>query len=416
MPRLLLSLLLGCTFFFPAVAWTAEPIVPAPELPKTSPWDLKALSEAPAVEWIDSKSAVRSLFYSGVKFHGEPTRVFAYYATPGTLAGDASKDSKLPAVVLVHGGGGTAFREWAELWAKRGYAAIAMDLAGNRPEAMDKRSRLKDGGPDQNDDYKFGHISDPVTEHWSYHAVADVILAHSLIRSFPEVDAERTALTGISWGGYLTCIVASLDTRFKAAVPVYGCGFLNENSAWLNRFVTMTPENRTKWIDLYDPSKYLPACHVPILFVNGTNDFAYPLDSYKKSYDVVPGSKSCRITVNMPHGHPQGWAPAEIGAFIDEKLLGASPLPVVQKPVLADGKLTAEVVTKSPLKTAALHYTTSTETMIKRTWSTVAAEIVDGKVSGKAPPEGTTGWFVTVTDDRNLTTSSEVILKETSKP
>ncbi|MCC7424527.1 MAG: alpha/beta fold hydrolase [Planctomycetaceae bacterium] len=415
MPRFLFCLLIGFALL-PAIGRAAEPIQPAAELPKTSPWDLKALSEAPAVEWIDSKSPVHSLFYAGEKFHGEPTRVFAYYATPGTLAGDTPKDTRFPAVVLVHGGGGTAFREWAELWAKRGYAAIAMDLAGNRPEEMNKRSRLKDGGPDQSDDYKFGHISDPVTEHWSYHAVADVIRAHSLIRSFPEVDADRTALTGISWGGYLTCIVASLDTRFKAAVPVYGCGFLHDNSAWLNRFVTMTPENRTRWIDLYDPSKYLPACHVPIFFVNGTNDFAYPLDSYKKSYDVVPGPKNYRITVNMPHGHPQGWAPAEIGAFIDEKLLGATPLPVVRTPQLAKGSFTAAVVARTPVKSAALHYTTSTEPINKRMWSSVAAEVVDGKVTGKAPPEGTTGWFVTVTDDRNLTTSSEVLLIEKPKP
>jgi len=29
-------------------------------------------------------------------------------------------------------------------------------------------------------------------------------------------------VTGISWGGYLTCIVAGIDDRLKAAVPVYG--------------------------------------------------------------------------------------------------------------------------------------------------------------------------------------------------
>ena len=91
---------------------------------------------------------------------------------------------------------------------------------------------------------KFGAIDQPVTDQWTYHAVADVILAHSLVLSFPEVDPNRTALTGISWGGYLTCIVAGLDDRFKAAVPVYGCGFLDENSVWLGRFAKMSPANR----------------------------------------------------------------------------------------------------------------------------------------------------------------------------
>ena len=57
--------------------------------------------------------------------------------------------------------------------------------------------------------------------------------------------------TGISWGGYLTCIVAGLDNRFKAAVPVYGCGFLHENSAWLNEFEKMSAANKAKWIQLW---------------------------------------------------------------------------------------------------------------------------------------------------------------------
>ena len=43
---------------------------------------------------------------------------------------DAADAGTLSHALLVHGGEGTAFREWAELWAKRGYAAIAMDLAG----------------------------------------------------------------------------------------------------------------------------------------------------------------------------------------------------------------------------------------------------------------------------------------------
>src|SRR5262245_11819933 len=139
--------------FVAAAETTNAQIVPSPGLPASTPWDLKKLSEAPAFEWVDKDGPVRSLFYASEPYGGKPTRVFAYYATPATLAGKTpNKDEKYPAVVLVHGGGGTAFREWAELWAKRGYAAIAMDLAGSRPtegknpHALDSRTRLPDGG------------------------------------------------------------------------------------------------------------------------------------------------------------------------------------------------------------------------------------------------------------------------------
>lgn len=46
---------------------------------------------------------------------------------------------------------------------------------------------------------------------------------------------------------YMTCIAAGLDNRFKAAVPVYGCGFLHENSVWLHYTTGTTPINKLDW-------------------------------------------------------------------------------------------------------------------------------------------------------------------------
>jgi dienelactone hydrolase len=318
--------------------------------------------------------------------------------------------------VLIHGGGGTAFRDWVELWAKRGYAAIAMDLAGSRPiegtnaHQRENRTKLPDGGPDQGDDTKFGAIDKPVTEQWPYHAVANAIRAHSLIRSFPEVASNRTAVTGISWGGYLTCIVAGLDTRFKAAVPVYGCGFLHENSVWLPQFEKMTPEDRQRWITHWDPSRYLPAVSMPILFLNGTNDNAYPLDSYVKSYDAVPGEKQIRITINMPHGHPPGWAPQEIGLFIDHYIRGGATLPAVGEARIESGKIRMKYDSPVKLREAALHRTSEGGPINKRTWRTLSATIEDNVVVAEAPPAETTAWFITVTDERGAIVSSRVTI------
>ena len=416
-PRMRLSFLglLLLTFTAPPRAETA--IQASPKLPASTPWKLETLGKAPAFDWVDKVSPVRSLLYAGEAYQGKPTRVFAYYATPGTLAGDAALDRDLPAVVLVHGGGGTAFREWAELWAKRGYAAIAMDLAGQRPiegqnpHQQQHRERLADGGPGQGDEEKFGSIDKPAEEQWPYHAVANVLRAHSLIRSFDEVDESRTAVTGISWGGYLTCIVAGVDSRFKAAVPVYGCGFLHENSAWLGQFQKMTPQQRDRWIELWDPSRYLPAVSMPIFFVNGTNDFAYPLDSYMQSYDAVEGEKNIRVTANMPHGHQAGWEPAEIGLFIDQHLRGGESLPEIGPPQRAGEKLVCEAKTVRPLKAAALHWTTDAGEINKRTWQTAEAKIGDGSISAELPPENATAWFLTATDHQGAIVSSRVELE-----
>src|SRR5262249_12728073 len=159
--------------------------------------------------------------------------------------------------------------------------------------------------------------------------------------------------------GYLTCIVAGLDDRLKAAVPVYGCGFLHENSVWLPRMKALPEDWSDEWVKQYDPSRYVGQAKMPVLFVNGTNDFAYPLDSYQKAYRLVKDRQLC-VTVNMPHGHPQGWAPVEIGIFMDQYLKKAGDeLPRIEgdpKVSERNGGLVVEVVTRTPaVKKAQLH-------------------------------------------------------------
>ena len=386
-------------------------IRPAKSLPATMPWDLAALSEPPEYEWSNRESPVWSLYYAGERYKGKQTRVFAYYASPATLNTRGLEGKMFPAVVLVHGGGGTAFKEWAELWARRGYAAIAMDLASCGPG----RERLADGGPGQSDQEKFGAIDGPAEDQWTYHAVANVILAHSLIRSFEEVDATRTAITGISWGGYLTCIVAGLDNRFKAAVPVYGCGFLHENSVWLNQFAKMTPQQKDRWVRLWDPSRYVGSAVMPVFFVNGTNDFAYPLDSYSKAYGLVKSERNFRITVNMPHSHEQGWAPKEIGLFVDQYAKDGVPLATVRSPKITNGQVRAKVESKTALASANLHYTTGAAPINKLNWETVPARVEGKRIVAPAPPDEATICFLTVSDVRGAIVSSQLVFSTESK-
>src|ERR1043166_3646026 len=86
----------------------------------SGPWDLNALSKAPAITWGATTGLVQELFYEGEPLHGEPTRVFAYLGRPAVTNEWGSTGSRSiqrrPAMVLVHGGGGKAFKEWAEHW------------------------------------------------------------------------------------------------------------------------------------------------------------------------------------------------------------------------------------------------------------------------------------------------------------
>lgn len=365
----------------------------------TGPWDVARLqATTPKAEWGKKAGLTQEVFYAGEKFGGQPTRVFGYYARP------AEGEAPFPAMLLVHGGGGKAFAEWATLWAQRGYVALAMDLAGHGPDGQ----RLPDGGPDQSDEAKFRPFAEnEASEMWTYHAVADVLLAHSLLASRPEVDARRIGVTGISWGGYLTCIIAGVDDRLKVAVPVYGCGFLDENSVWLPRFAGMPADQRKQWVNTFDPSKYLPGVSCPILFLNGTNDFAYPLDSYRKSYRAVPGRVDLSVQVRLPHGHPQGWAPPEIGLYVDSVLKQGQPLPRLGRLETKDGVASCTVDSKVEVAKAQLHYTADSGEWQKRDWQSIDASLADGRAAAQIPSARPIVYYLTVTDARGAIVSTD---------
>jgi len=387
-----------------------------------SPWNVQAAKEVPEFRWLDQSSPIRSLVYANEPYQGKSTEVFAFYATPGTLKGDSSQDKNLPGVVLIHGGGGTAFAEWVHLWAKRGYAAIAMDLSGRQPSKPNFdsdgdfitprshrdiiRERLENGGPEANHVAKFDNVGGDITDDWQFHAVSACVRAHSLLRSFPEVDADHTGVTGISWGGYMTCLVASLDERFKAAVPVYGCGFLYDGESVQKPLIDGLPDDqRQQWIETYDPSVWLPRCRVPILFVNGTNDVHYPLNSYLRSYELVPGTKQIRIEAGMRHSHTHGWQPQEIGLFIDQYCRNGTPLPQILNLVQKNGMLKAQLKSEDGSLSARLHFTTDSGRLAERKWNVTELAPKDGEITTQIPPDATI-CLISITDSRGAMVST----------
>ncbi len=384
------------------VSWASCVGVSAAESRNTGPWSMAELTPTPVAEFGKESAGVQEVYYDNVPLKGKPTRVFAYYAKP------ADGEGPFPAMLCVHGGGGKAFSEWARLWAKRGYVALAMDLAGKGPDGK----AHADAGPDQDDNGKFGEFTlDGVRDMWSYHAVAAVVRGHSLLASLPEVDKNRIGITGISWGGYLTCIVAGIDERLKVAVPVYGCGFLGDNSAWLGRFSKMTVEQRKLWLDQFDPSHYLPGATCPMLFVNGTNDFAYPLDSYQKSYNLPQGPVTLCIRVKMPHGHGVGWAPEEIGMFVDSVLTKSSPLPRIGTMEVVEGNVSASTGGPASIKQAELNYAVASGPWQNRIWKSVPAVLGRGIVRATIPAARPLVMYLNITDERGaLVSAPHVVL------
>lgn len=375
-------------------------------------FDLERLSKSPEVFPATEAPAdgVKSLYFAGAPYKGRPTRVFAYYGVPtATTESKNGATTKFPAMVLIHGGGGTAFDRWVKVWNSRGYAAIAMDLCGCVPVgSYGKWSRHEQGGP-PGWDASFNQLDDPIEDQWTWHAVSAVALAHSLIRSYPEVDADRIGVTGISWGGYLTCIVAGVDSRFQFAAPVYGCGFLGENSAWVQRLDQLGPEKRELWLNQWDPSSYLPRAKMPLLWVNGTNDFAYPMDSWQKSYRLPKSSSTLCLRVRMPHGHgPAGENPEEIHVFANSILKKEKPLASIVEQGQSADQAWAKFRSDVPITSAELAWTADTGRWQDRKWEQASAEIdvTAGRVTARIPSEARV-FYLNLFDDRKCAVSTQ---------
>ena len=390
----------------------------SPVLPKTmvqTMWNMAELEKVPKTYPVQtepfdgmSNDDVKPIFYDGVPYKGKATRVFAWIGFPK----DASAEHPVPGMVLVHGGGGTAFRTWVKLWNDRGYAAIAMDTCGHLPLPLDT-----DGKPWPKHDWSgpagwgdFGSVNEPVTDQWTYHAIAAVVLGHTLLRSFPQVEPEKTGVTGISWGGYLTNIVAGVDSRFKFAAPVYGCGLLGEGSGWMGTFRGMGDENGMKWLKLWDPAEYVCFAKMPMLFCNGTNDIFYRTPIWHRTTLLPKGEVFRSYKIRMPHGHAPSGDPPEIKGFADWILKGGEPLPRIMGFMATGRKVTAKIAGGGPLMDGRLAFTKDGGEWPNRNWEVADAEYDEttGTLTSVVPSNATAAYLF-VTDKRGMTCTSEVV-------
>lgn len=352
-------------------------------------WPLK---EGQLTELKTTEGTISPLFFEGQLFQGKPTRVFAWVGMPAA----ASQTHPVPGIVLVHGGGGTAFRDWVRLWVRRGYAAIAMDTGGNVPESPEgmtpKLIRHEWAGPGA--EGSFAKAQEPVENQWPYHAVAAVIRAHSLLRSLPGVDVERTGITGISWGGVWTEVVMGLDERFKFAAPVYGCGFLGEDSSWKDADMQRLPEETvSRWLALWDPSQYLSFSRTPVLFVNGTNDPHFRTDSWLKTSRLPGGPATLALKVRMPHGHPPAGDPKEVAVFADSVVSGGERLSCINGYGRDGNKAWVSWQTSTPVVKAELVYTMDSGSWPNRKWETLLAEKTSERAEAEIPAAATAYYF-----------------------
>jgi dienelactone hydrolase len=366
-------------------------------------WNLEVLQKAPGFRYLDSTSSVREIIFDGPDHYGRRTKVFAYYSNPDILKTGANRGNKFPGIVLISGGDQEAIREWVERWAYEGYAAITCDYGNQR--------KMPEGVPTSSTPYIYDSIKYGYRSVREYRSVEIAILAHSLLLSFPEVDQHRTAVTGISWGGFQTCIVAGIDNRFKAAVPVYGCGY-HDQTIFKRYFKEVSPEDKSVWMQTIDPSNYIGFTKCPVLFVNGNTDGCFDILPWYKTTLLVPEQNRylCMIP-GMNHDHPNGWRPREIASFINYVLNNGVNFAKIINEGVSDSIIHFTTDSKLELKSATFWFSKDTlSSNAERIWKSIPAKITGNKITCPVPREGFLFGFLFTRDIMELGASGELII------
>lgn len=290
------------------IAW-AEPF-PSQELRQL--WDVPTVEvTAETVRQYDLRGVrVEEVYYQSRPYKGKPVRIFGYFAYP------RRRNGKLPAILLSHGGGGTASLVRAAAWAKRGYAVLTIDLPGKGEQRAGSRST----GPDMDLPSLLRTQPDP-SDNYLVHAVAAARNGITYLTQREEVDPERIGMIGLSWGGVLTLLTNGQDSRLKAAVNIFGAGHIPEGCTWEEWFAAMPAESFVRWNALIDPKIFLASQHAPVLFISGTNDHCYYLPTFQKSYQQVTAAKCYYLVPNLRHRFlDSSQGPAL--AWLDQELKG----------------------------------------------------------------------------------------------
>lgn len=272
--------------------------------PAAEPLEVKVVRQ-----WTDDGVVYRYVLYSIGTFKGRPARMAAFYGFP------ADADTKLPAVMHMHGGGQRAFLGVVKQYAQRGYAVLSVNWGGREMEGAKPGDPNTDWGavdPTQNNVPGYSNllprentldaVESPRNNNW-FLLTLGCRRGITFLQQQAEVDGERIGILGHSMGGRLTCLVAGTDRRVKAASPsVGGSGFLQTDLWGLPGSARRVSGDLALFQKTMAGQAYLSRIECPILFLSATNDFNAPLDFVERGMALVPHDRKRTVySVHLNH-------------------------------------------------------------------------------------------------------------------
>ena len=202
----------------------------------------------------------------------------------GLLFDPVTRSSLRPGIVLMHGMPGNArvMATYAQLLAEQGAVAIAIDAPFAR----------RGGEPVR---FSVGDRAEQIQ------LIKDLQRAVDVLRARPNVDDDRIAYLGISYGGAMGALFVGVERRIRTAVLVVGDGGLvshftgPEDSNFMAGLACATRVNWFRAMAPIEPIRFIPlASPTPLLLQNGRIDNLVPPADAEELHTAAPGPKTIR--------------------------------------------------------------------------------------------------------------------------
>ena len=216
---------------------------------------------------------------------------------------------RYPTILHIHGGPvgqfGWGFDFKPQYFAANGYVVIEPNPRGSTGRGQD--------------------FVRAIYQTWGITDYDDLIAAVDYAVAQGYADPDRLAVTGYSYGGYMTNTVITRTERFKAAASGAGHSYIAANyghdiyQKWYNWELGSPWENREKY-DRLSPLLQAGRVTTPTIFLGGRDDWNVPLLNAELYYQALRKRGVPTELVAYPGAHHGGW-PAEFERDYLERVL-----------------------------------------------------------------------------------------------
>ena len=217
-------------------------------------------------------------------------RIRSWLVLPET----ASASQPAPLLLWVHGGPNSSWNSWSWRWnpwlmAARGYAVLLPDPALSTGYGQEFIARAY--------------------HEWGARPFADIMAVTEATAARPDIDADRVAMMGGSYGGYMANWMAGHTDRFKAIVSHAGLWKLDQMFGTTDHPMFWRPQfgdplTSPQMYEANSPHLHIGTISTPMLVIHGDKDYRVPIsEALRLWWDLSSHARTAKFLYFPDENH-----------------------------------------------------------------------------------------------------------------